>query len=354
MDRRVRTNLTPTVAVVTVILLSAISIGVLIAARHAGRIGQAGPASGARLGSDARVASPSPAESPVPLPTDVQLSAPSSTVVWALVARMYLFRSTDQGTTWQQRTMPTFTGGASATAHVSFANDLDGWVYFVAESPDCMNGLASSDRTQVQQGAQLFRTTDGATSWSLVDTAVEGDVSAGGLPLEECKGAFAFIDPQHGLAGTSDRTSTYMWRTSDGGVSWKRAQLPPPRYASDEGWRRVIFIQSFGGTVVLYAPIDVLESTDEGATWTYVGSYVTPLAFKSPVRWIVIFPGSTSETLDAGKTWQEVPTDYHTLSTHWEGFVFVDDNVGYGGDLGRVIRTLDGGAHWELIKTSWP
>src|SRR3981081_3920978 len=52
-------------------------------------------------------ASPSPsptvAATPITLPSTAQLSAPSGTVVWAFVADSRLFRSTDRGDTWQER-----------------------------------------------------------------------------------------------------------------------------------------------------------------------------------------------------------------------------------------------------------
>jgi photosystem II stability/assembly factor-like uncharacterized protein len=299
--------------------------------------------------------SPSPSVSPssIPMPTTVDLSAPSSSVVWALVAGQYLFRSTDQGNTWQRRTMPEFKAGGAAKAHITFVNDQDGWVFFVVETADCTTYQATPTRKSIPEGVQVYRTTDGAATWTLVDSAVQGQVSAGGLPLEQCKTAFDFSDPQHGLVGTTDLVSSYMWRTSDGGVTWTQAELPHPA-----GWvpgnDRPYSIKSSGGTEVVYAPGDVFESTDGGATWARVGGYPPPLVIVSPTRWLVIFPGSTSETLDAGKTWHDLPTDYHTDSTGFELFVFATDKVGYGTDLGKVMRTLDGGAHWELIKTSWP
>lgn len=295
---------------------------------------------------------PSPSASPssISMPTTVDLSAPSSSVVWALVAGQYLFRSTDQGNTWQRRTMPEFKAGGAAKAHIAFASDQDGWVFFVVTTSDCGGYMASAPRTSLQQGVQVYRTTDGAATWTLADSAVQGQVSAGGLPLEQCKDSFYFADPQHGFVSTSDAANMYVWRTSDGGVTWTSARIQDPPGTGG----RIIFIQSFGGTVDLYAPGDVFQSTDGGATWTRVGGFPPPLVIVSPTRWLVIFPASTSETLDAGKTWHDFPTDYHTDSTAFESFVFATDKVGYGTDLGKVMRTVDGGAHWELVKTSWP
>jgi hypothetical protein len=89
-------NLTSTVAIVTVLAISVGSIGALIAARHNRPV--AAVASGARLASPTPSAMPNP--SPVAPPQDIQLVAPSSNVVWALVDHQLLYRSTDQGNTW--------------------------------------------------------------------------------------------------------------------------------------------------------------------------------------------------------------------------------------------------------------
>jgi hypothetical protein len=346
--RAAPTNLAPAIAFVVAVVLTMTSVGILVATRHLGR-------STGATASGARVETPSPA----PITGDLQLSAPSSRVVWGLVAGLYLFRSTDQGATWQRRTMPENAAG-TAKAHIAFADDHDGWVSFVVDSPDCMNFTASSTRRPVTQAVQIYRTVDGAVTWTLVDSAVDGQVSAVGLPLEQCKAAFDFSDSQHGLVGTTDLFENYVWRTSDGGITWAQTRLPHPSgWVPGDGWPHTI--KSFGATALMYGPPYFWQSNDWGATWASLTTGMpTPLVIVTPVRWLVIFPGSTSETLDAGKTWHDFPTDYHTDSTRFipgdrsDFFVFADDSVGYGTDLGHVIRTLDGGAHWELIKTSWP
>jgi photosystem II stability/assembly factor-like uncharacterized protein len=299
-------------------------------------------------------ASVTPSPGSIPMPTTVNLSAPSSSVVWALVAGQHLFRSTDQGNSWQPRNMPQFTGGGTAAPLITFADDQDGWVFFV-ESSDCTSQLASPTRRQVQQGVQVYRTNDGARTWTVVDTAVNGQVSARGLPLDQCKTAFDFSDPQHGLVTATDQLgSMYAWRTSDGGATWTSTRLPaPPGWKNGDAWPW--FIKSWGDTVLLYGFYFWL-STDRGATWTtYATGFPTPLTIVTPVRWLVIFPAaSTLETLDAGKTWHDFPDDYHFECSCGGFFVFPTDRVGYGTDSGRISRTLDGGSHWELIKTSWP
>jgi len=105
------------VAVIVVTLLTATSVGVLVAARH-GR--PPGP-----VASAPRITSPSPEPSASPLPpsTNTQLSAPSTGVVWALVDYDALFRSTDRGDHWVKRSMPSSFG---VRPSISFINESEG------------------------------------------------------------------------------------------------------------------------------------------------------------------------------------------------------------------------------------
>src|SRR5437870_8954601 len=64
-------------------------------------------------------ASSSPTPTPIALPSIAQLSAPSGTAVWAVVGGERLFRSTDRGDTWEERTVPS----PVINADVAFADE---------------------------------------------------------------------------------------------------------------------------------------------------------------------------------------------------------------------------------------
>jgi photosystem II stability/assembly factor-like uncharacterized protein len=295
--------------------------------------------------------SPSPAGFPIPMPTTAVLSAPSSNVVWALVANQYLFRSTDQGKTWQQRNWAPHQGGGGDPL-ISFVDDTTGWALFP--------GVPATSCTT--QGAQVWRTTDGASSWQLVASAVYGQVSPNAFAFEQCKDQIAFADAQHGFLAAGDAINApTIWRTVDGGVTWSPTTLPAPRAsAANRQALRVTGITGFGNTVLLSASDGsagyIFRSTDGGAGWTFVATTPSPatidVSFLTPTHWLKIEAGF--ETNDAGQTWHSFTTDYSDAAGVASTFVFGGDKVGYGTVSGGVHRTLDGGAHWEMIKTSWP
>jgi photosystem II stability/assembly factor-like uncharacterized protein len=60
-----------------------------------------------------------------------------------------------------------------------------------------------------------------------------------------------------------------------------------------------------------------------------------------------------AQTSDAGKTWQAFASGYPTAAMAGQ-VSFASEIVGYATNRGVVYRTIDGGAHWSAIKTSWP
>src|SRR2546425_1143860 len=116
-----------------------------------------------------------PTATPIMLPSFAQLSALSATVVWALVAGTRLFRSSDRGDTWAERSVPP----GLANIEVSFADDTNGLLL----SPGSPAGPC---RTQT---ASIWKTADGAASWQ--------QVTATGIAEPMCKRGLASADATH-------------------------------------------------------------------------------------------------------------------------------------------------------------
>ncbi|HXC75412.1 MAG TPA: hypothetical protein VNU19_00015, partial [Candidatus Acidoferrum sp.] len=219
-EGRPASNFLPALAAVAAVVLVFATVGVLLLARQARHeplpVGVTTP-------SATSTSTPTPtlsviagvlAKPSIALPTDAQLSAPSSDVIWVLMQGEYLFRSTDKGSHWEQRpTLPLFQGGVQ-TLEMSFVNDQEGWM--------TVGGLTDATSACAADRINLWHTTDAGTTWQLL--------SAKGIAVSRCKGGLSFVDSNRGFLDAWDQQGApVVYRTLDGGKTWTASSaLPDP------------------------------------------------------------------------------------------------------------------------------
>ena len=330
------TNWMAVVAALVVTALTATSVGVLVAARHA-RV--SGPVARAP-----RVTSPTPA--PVPGPAKVELSAPSVPVVWALVDYGALYRSTDSGDHWEKRSLPS---DFAIRPSIAFVDAEEGWL-LAPGSPATQCDTAT---------AVVWHTSDGASTWQ--------KLQATGIADAQCKDGIWFVDSMHGFIGASDpnRRPT-VYRTSDGGNHWSSSTVPdnPIFVTSGAGFTlHVNWMKAFGQAIYLEASGSqddpnwhdrdfIYTSRDGGRTWVWKQKVASPYTYLvSESRWLQLAP-DVMESVNGGQAFGPYQCDlrvYPPLQAY-----FVDADLGYVvASVGTVWRSVDGGVRWTQVATPW-
>jgi len=237
-------------------------------------------------------------------------------------------------------------------------------------------GLADHDvYALAEQGTRLFAVADTAGVFvfeaSAGKTGEWAYIGMRGVPCREI--AVDPIDPHHILVGTLPygEQNSVIFRTTDGGATWEPSdvgiaseEIVPGRALPSKA--RLRFHPTDPSRVVAvgiaYPPY---LSTDGGSTWTRLGGSFFGFTTINDVVWSpsrpgVMFAGGESGVLtavllrstDSGETWEHVldlPSDSLDGENAIDGIAISssDPDLIVAGTEGFIIRSADGGVHWE-------
>jgi photosystem II stability/assembly factor-like uncharacterized protein len=256
-----------------------------------------------------------------------------SLVFLALVA--FVFPAQSQSIDWKleefQPNIP-FGGRADTIA----VNPSDNRIMFVAS-----------------ESGGLFKTTDGGTHWSHIETLGAYYTSA-----------VAYLTSDILLATTTDRFSTGndgggIWRSADGRITWSHIANPAP---VGVGWRfkaNEISIAPDTGHIYIATSWGVLESNDQGINWglqTPFGNFEVSsvAAQKNNVVIASTFDSRPSiqnvaRSDDGGTTWSGTDFPVPILDLHALAVSPVDAKTFYAYGDPDFFVSEDGGATWSKI-----
>lgn len=267
----------------------------------------------------------------------------------------YLLRTTDHGATWHPRAAPLL---ATSIGDIDFT------------SPDV--GYA-------EVGWGIFRTADGGTTWTETGMPAAPRESNGRAVYDgvAAAGDNVFVT---GWAMRTEaceeppRLGHYVWRSADGGRTWRRTSVGMPgvaRQIETRGGRRVLLLlHSFetysrgcSHTMVTNRS-HVLLSENGGKTFVEVhrASFVDEDAVEAiamPARNRFVLGTRAGRILlsnNGGRSFRVVARpDDPSSPRPIDGIGFGTRNVGYAGTTGTAIwRTTDGGRRWTLEPLSVP
>lgn len=243
---------------------------------------------------------------------------PAATVGYLLLKNGEILATSDAGETWTKKTAAPGSksvGGAADVADIWFTSASEG---------------------VISVGGQVFRTTDGASSWTPV-----ADSGTAGLYV------FDFTSATHGVA-VGNASATMI--TADGGATWSmHASL-----ASSENLRALSCANVNNCLAATADSQRILNSTDGGVTWTAVTAATAKLSgvgLVNPNRGIAVGElGTIVSTDDTGATWSQinggVAGEYSRISAA------SPNNAVITGKNGALARSTDGGRSWRPVNVS--
>lgn len=240
--------------------------------------------------------------------------------VGAIPPFVYIWRTHDGGVTWQYSAVDTSVSNeAFLPSFLTFAGEQNGWMMVILGA-----GM-------MHEYVAIFSTTDGGANWNKILDPY-GDNGIQSFP----KTGFVFADAQNGWLtrdGNGVDPTPHVFRTSDGGMTWTRIDLP--------------------------APADKPNLFSDYACGTYTPNVFAPASVVVGLKCLdmATFQKQTNfqyATTDGGAAWQILPLPAgYVMSAANDGLLYFDLN--YGIALGRsIFQTTDGGKNWTLIKqVSW-
>ncbi len=207
------------------------------------------------------------------------------------------------------------------------------------------------------EASGLFRSADGGESWSRLPLAVSPVAALAVLP---------------GSGTLLAASGEELHRSLDDGASWSHlSALPPTWNGFKASIEEFIVSGSETGTVWSLASQELYRSTDDGVSWALVpidvGGHVNTSAFSLAIDpstpsnlYAVVMAWGVVRSLDGGAHWERANTGLPAspfIIDPWS--VAVDPNapsrVYAGLPGGAVYLSLDGGAHWaatgEIVGT---
>ncbi len=174
-----------------------------------------------------------------------------------------LYRTTDGGTTWQR----VLAGANGTTGAVDVAIDPNNPNRVFAVMWD--HKREPRGRTYGGVGSGVFRSTDGGTTW----TRVGGGLPASSTNLGRMGVAIARSNSARMYVIAADTTGNFLgfWTSTDSGGTWTRITNTSFLSASQSTygwWFGRIWIDPNASRHLWVAGVQMLESSDAGASWT--------------------------------------------------------------------------------------
>ncbi len=188
---------------------------------------------------------------------------------WAIVQGVGLFETTDDGASWTPRNRGLRADWPRPHDEVGFC------VHNLARSP------VDSDRMYQQNHVGVHRSDDRGATWSEITEGLPSEFGFAAAAHPHDRDSFFVVplDPGHGRTMPDGKAA--VWRTSDGGSSWRRIDKGLPQRDAHLGvLREAMATDGYDspGFYVGTSTGQVFASADDGETWNEIASYLPAIS----------------------------------------------------------------------------
>ena len=188
---------------------------------------------------------------------------------WAIVQGMGLFETIDNGTTWTPRNRGLRADWPRPHEEVGFC------VHKVVRS------AADGDRMYQQNHVGMHRSDDCGHTWTEITEGLPTEFGFAAAAHPHDRDTFHVIplDPGHGRTMPDGRAC--VWRTTDGGSSWQRADQGLPQHDAYLGVLREAMANDHYDVPGYYfgtSTGQVFASNDDAASWNEIASYLPAIS----------------------------------------------------------------------------
>jgi photosystem II stability/assembly factor-like uncharacterized protein len=260
-----------------------------------------------------------------------------------------LWWSDDGGQSWVNRSPPALNQGGPAGRRRFGHFFLDARHGWLLDAP--------SDSTQADQPSTLWATTDAGLTWGEVRRLDPRTPEFAGILHAGLHVGLSFRDPMTGWLALRTTQQGRLYRTDDGGRTWRRVTLPVSALLitavapTPDGAAILITSNGYGsyGTAI--------TSRDGGDHWESkrqlpddLGGVPFRFSFLDHDHWLYANGDTVFVTNDAGARWTSfkpsVPPG-HRLGTEVR---FFDRLHGWANAGDALLRSEDGGRTWTLVR----
>ncbi len=283
-----------------------------------------------------------------------------------------ILRTEDGGGTWWLQTSGT---GADLLA-ITFSNPHVGWIVGrqgtilhttdgglswdrqVSSTTRDLSAISFADNrvgNSVGAGGTIRRTMNGGTTWDSVNSGTtfdfRGVASIDATTTIVIGGNVEVATVYYDRYGNPHPVYSYyntLFRTMNGGVSWKKDSL-----SGLNGFTDIRLLNSANGWVV--GTNGLYRTSDTGRSWSSVAAIGPGSIFFTDLNsgFLVCADGQIFHTTNSGKTWpQTVKNATGAFGLPLIQLFFVNSRVGWcfgsSGGNGGIMHTTDGGNNWSV------